>query len=211
MDALRKEELDRWYEYDEPQYYHPEGDNEYNPYRNQTTFHIDDLVDELPQYDINDLKGDYNPIDYFKYYRYLINALLVGLPWFMTAISCLVYNIYFNYEWNRYWASGNFYLVLSTIFLIYQVVNSILVVFELPIYLRAFRFTRLVSFFTAIGYNFLYLLSLFEWWGIIYEYSDKTSFEVPLIFIYMMLGYNAVLHITIIPVNLMIILKELSL
>lgn len=168
-------------------------------------------MDELPEYDINDLKGDYNPVDYFKYYRFLINAIVVGGPWALTAIGCFLYNLYFNIEWNRNWASGHWYLVVNTLYLAVQVVDSIFIVFELPVWLRAFRVTRILSFFTAIIYNTLYLLSAFEWWDMIYAVADKSNYDFVTVMINMLLGYNLVLHISVVPVNFAIILKEISL
>lgn len=78
---------------------------------------MSDLTDELPEYDLDDLKGDYNPIDYFVYYRYGINAIVVGVPWATTALLCLGYNLYFNIAWNKIWASLNSYLVFNSFYL----------------------------------------------------------------------------------------------
>jgi hypothetical protein len=78
---------------------------------------VSDLVDDLPEYNIDDLSGDTNPLDYFKYYRFLINALLVGFPYATMALGCLAYNLYFNVVWNKYWASGNAYLLFNTVYL----------------------------------------------------------------------------------------------
>ena len=77
------------------------------------------MTDELPEYDLDDLKGDTNPLDYLSYYRFALNALLVALPWSEVALSCLGYNIYFNIAWNKIWASLNSYLVFNTFYLAY--------------------------------------------------------------------------------------------
>lgn len=77
-----------------------------------------DLTDELPEYNLDDLKGDTNVLDYFKYYRFAINAVLVAVPWTVTALACLGYNLWFNIAYNKIWASANFYLVASTLYLL---------------------------------------------------------------------------------------------
>ena len=55
------------------------------------------------------------------------------------------------------------------------------------------------------------MLSVFEWWDMIYEVADKSSYDLVTILINMLLGYNIVLHSSIVPVNVVIIIKEISL
>ena len=194
-----------------------EGNHEYNPYgktekdRNNN-FEMADVIDELPEYNLDLFKeGDTDVFDYFKYYRWAINAAIIGFPWWATAFSCFAYNIYFNIAWNKWWASGNAYLLMSSVYLFYQVVNSIPLIFELPIWLRAFRVTRILSFFSAIVYTFVYFLSAFEWYDQIWLVTDKSTYDFVTIISNMLLGYNLILHSSIIPVNIAIIVKEISL
>lgn len=202
-----------WYNKHEPKYNLDEGNHEYNPYgrKKNDNFEIGDLVDELPEYNLDDMKGDTDPFDYFKYYRWAINALIVGIPWTTTALLSLGYNLYFNISWNKFWASGNSYLVLNTVYLFIQVVNSIPLVFELPIWLRAFRVTRMLSFLSAIIYTIVYFISFLEWYDQIWLVTDKSNYDFVTIMVNMLLGYHLVLHSSIIPVNIAIIVKELSL
>jgi len=206
-----------WYTTDEPHYNHDEGEEEYNPYGddryriNKNDLEWKDLGDDLPQYDTNDLKGDTNPFDYMKYYRWAINAVLIGLPWAITALTCLLYNLYFNWEYNRYWASGNYWLIGNTIYILWQTFASIPLVFELPLWIRAFRVARMMTFVSACLYNFVYLISFFEWYDQIYIVTDKSQYDFVTIFTNMMIGYNMVLHSSVVVVNLGIIIKEISL
>ena len=82
--------------------------------------------------------------------------------------------------------------------------------FELPIWLVSFRFFRFWSFVAAIVYNIVFVLMGFEWWDMLYLTGDKSHYDFFEIFINMFLGYNIILHFTIIPVNSFIILKETS-
>lgn len=106
----------------EPKYNLDEGSNEYNPYgkgkQKNTNIQMSDLTDELPEYNINDLNGDTNVLDYFSYYRFAINAVIVAFPWTILALTCLFYNLYFNFAWNKIWATANFYLVSNTLYLL---------------------------------------------------------------------------------------------
>lgn len=82
---------------------------------------------------------------------------------------------------------------------------------EYPIYLRAFRVTRVLSYFSAIFYTFFYILSALEWYDMLYIVADKSQYNFVTIFINMFLGYNLVLHSSVIPINLVILIKETTL
>jgi len=203
-----------WYTRNEPKYDTDEGNHEYNPYGpngGNNDFDAADIIDELPEYNLDDLKGDTDPLDYFKYYRWAINAAVVGIPWMTTAFLAFGYNLYFNISWNKFWASGNAYLVMNSVYLFVQVLNSIPLIFELPIWLRAFRVTRILSFFSAIAYNIVYFISALEWYDQIWLVTDKSAYDFVTIMVNMLLGYHLVLHVSIIPVNFAIIFKEISL
>lgn len=77
--------------------------------------------------------------------------------------------------------------------------------------MRAYRVTRILSFLTAIFYNFFYILSAIEWYDQIYLVSDKSNYDFVTIMINMLLGYNLILHSSVAIVNFAIILKEFSL
>ena len=68
-----------------------------------------------------------------------------------------------------------------------------------------------MSFLTAIFYNFFYILSAIEWYDQIYIVSDKSNYDFVTIMINMLLGYNLILHSSVVLVNFVIILKEFSL
>ena len=51
----------------------------------------------------------------FWLYRWLLNALFIGLPWFAISILGMLYNIYFNIVFNRIWAGGNWWLILNSL------------------------------------------------------------------------------------------------
>ena len=82
--------------------------------------------------------------------------------------------------------------------------------FELPIWLRTFRVTRFWSFILATTYTFVFAVTALEWWDMLYIVNDKTKYDFVDIFINMCLGYNIILHFTIIPICLFIVIKEIS-
>ena len=198
---------DYYYEY-EPTYY--DEDTYYDPYENDNDFTWDDMYEGLPEYNTQDLDENAGWGDYFEYYRYIIDVILVGLPWTIIAVLCIGWNLWFNYAWNEVWAGGNFWLIFNTLFILYQGIASIMLAFELPIWLRTFRGSRFWSGMAAIAYTVVYLANLFEWYDMLYIVKDKSTYDFVTIFINMCLGYNIVLHSTIIPINLFIVTKEIS-
>jgi len=52
---------------------------------------------------------------FFWVFRWAINGLFFGIPWFVLSIAGLVYNLYFNIAWNRIWGGGNIWLIVNTL------------------------------------------------------------------------------------------------
>ncbi len=194
-----------YYEYDDKTNTYFYDQKNHPEYR----FKYDDLYEGLPLYNKN--QYDLNTIDdYFEYYRYIINCIIIGIPWLIIALACLGFNFYFNIVLNHDWANGNVYLLSNTYFLVFQAFNSIMLAFELPIWLHTFKIARSLSILLGTIYTVLYLAQLYEWYDMLYIVTDKSQYDLGTIFLNMCLGYNLVLHSTIIPTNIFIILKEFS-
>jgi hypothetical protein len=80
------------------------------------------------------------------YYRWIVNFFLVGVPYLLLVTVLNVYNIWFNVYLNDFWAEGNIYLVLNSLFSILQSQISLIVVFEIPIFLENIKTLREYSF-----------------------------------------------------------------
>jgi len=199
---------DYYYEY-EPEYYDNNDDDFYDPYNNDNEFKEEDLYEGLPEYDRDDLE-DATVVDTLDYYRYLLNVIFVAIPFTIVDILCIGWNLWFNAKWNEAWADGNMWLMVNTVYILIQGVAAFMLAFELPIWLVSFRVFRFWSFVLAITYNFIFFCLALEWWDMLYIVSDKTKYDFVDIFINMCLGYNIILHFTIIPINLFIIGKEIS-
>lgn len=198
------------YEY-EPDYWDYDTDDYYDPYENDNEFEWDDIYEGLPEYDqANDLDENADWLDYVEYYRYVADVAFIAIPWTIIAILCIGWNVWFNWAWNELWASGNWWLVVNTVYIIIQGFASIMLAFELPIWLRTFRGSRFWSAVAAIVYNIVYLVNVFEWYDMLYIVMDKSQYDFVTIFVNMCLGYNIVLHSTVIPINIFIIAKEIS-
>jgi hypothetical protein len=149
----------------------------------------DNFEISIDNYDQDDLDGaDY--IDYIDYYRYMINLVFVALPWAVVSIACVGWNLYFNANWNEMWAGGNVWLMANTFYILFQGFASVMLAFELPIWLRTFRTTRFWSFVFATVYNLVFFTLALEWWDMLYIVNDKSSYDFVDIFINTCLGYN---------------------
>jgi hypothetical protein len=140
----------------------------------------------------------------------LINLAFIGLPWNITVLILNAVNIFLNIDFNTFWAGGNIYLMFNTYYLVVQSIYSVLLVYEFPFWLRHFKPIRLISLLMAFSYNFVYVLALIDFIQLLYVY-DKKKTDLFQLFESMFFGYNLILHATIFPVNMAIMLKELLL
>jgi len=143
-------------------------------------------------------------------FRWLLNLVFFGFPWTFISQVMFAWNVLFNAKWNFLWAGGNVYLMANTAYVYIQTWMSIATVYELPIYMRHFKFFRLISWCSAVLYNFLFFASLIDFILLLFVY-DKKTFDIFYLMEAMMFGYNFVLHYPITMVNWVIIFKELSL
>lgn len=153
------------YEY-EPTYY--DEDTYYDPYENDNDFYWSDMYEGLPEYDSDDLDENATWADTFEYYKYVADVAFIAIPWTVTALLCISWNLWFNYSWNEVWAGGNFWLMGNTIYILYQGFASIMLAFELPIWLRTFRGSRFWSAVAALLYTVVYVANIFEWYDMLY-------------------------------------------
>mmetsp|Transcript_35909 Transcript_35909/g.55134 ORF Transcript_35909/g.55134 Transcript_35909/m.55134 type:complete len:325 (-) Transcript_35909:60-1034(-) len=203
-----------WY-VDDDGYYYYQYDPDYNsndyydPHSEDSSdFQADSLLEGLPNYDSSQAGSSF--LDEIYYYRYIINIVVLAIPWSLFAIGMIVYNFWFNIEYNDIWAGGNFWLILNSVYLVVQALVSIFDAFELPIFLLSFRVLRLFSVVLSVIYTVLFIISIVEWYSQLYIVMDKSKYDFFTVYVNMMIGYNAIIHWSILPVNIFIIIKEIS-
>jgi hypothetical protein len=109
---------------------------------------------------------------------------------------------------NKMWAGGNAFLVLNTVFGIFQAWNATLLVWEIPLWLRHNKVQRVFS----LGFGFLYNLILSTTaYKFFYDVYYETKVEPFDMFVSMVIAYNLILHGPILFLNMVIIMKEFSL
>ena len=81
-------------------------------------FSFEDLFSGFPQYNEDEIPKDADVLQIMYYYKYIINIACIAGPWTLIVLGLVGYNIYFNMHWTRFWAGGNPWLILETLFLI---------------------------------------------------------------------------------------------
>jgi hypothetical protein len=151
--------------------------------------------------------------EYIFYFRWIVNLIFFAMPYFAFSCAMVVVNIVLNIFMNKWWAGGHWLLIFNTFYLITQTVMSWPLIFELPFYLTHLRFFRIFSVMAAWAYSLFYFLTIAFWIGQLYlnplaEGEDPQFFDI---LINMVMAYVIIFNIHIIPVNLAIIVKEISL
>ena len=103
-----------------------------------------------------------NILDFWRHFRWWCNFWILGVPWAVIAALSVFWNWHFNVYWNYMWAGGNIFLVGNTIFGFLQALFSVLLVFEIPTWLRNAKLLRFYSFMGATHYNALFLIYFFK-------------------------------------------------
>lgn len=176
----------------------------------------EDLYDGMPTYDYdgyNYYHEQYGWRGVVEYFKYLLNIMFVVTPMALFEICFIAYNLYFNAIWNQMWANGNLYLMINTVYLIWQCFISLLLATEYPLFMRSMREFRFFSLLAAIYYNFIFAGVIFEWYRELYLESNKqyNNYDVVDVLVNMFLVYNVILHFPVVIVNCFIIFKEGSL
>jgi hypothetical protein len=95
--------------YDDVDYY----ENEFYEYEDE----FKDDMEYIYEKEETEPFSDFDTIlDYVKHYRWLGNFWIFGVPWFIIAAASNDWNLFFNIEYNYWWAGGNLFLVWNTIF-----------------------------------------------------------------------------------------------
>lgn len=68
-------------------------------------------------YDFEYNSDDFDDLwDTIMYYRWGLNAIFIGLPFLITVFWTNTWNLVFNIKFNNWWAYGNLYLMVNTLF-----------------------------------------------------------------------------------------------
>lgn len=129
------------------------------------------------------------------------------------SLLMVLVNLLFNIMLNQWWAGGSWILIFNSFYLMLQTMLSWPLIFEIPLFINTLRFLRTFSVAIAVFYNLVYVFIAVDWAYMLWGESDATFEQYDFISICtnMFLAYNIIFNIHILPVNMMIILKEITL
>ena len=125
------------------------------------------------------------------------------------CVLFILYNLSFNIWFNEWWADGNYWLIANTVYLWLACLHSVLLVFEVPFYLRVLKIVRIGGTLTALTYNFYYIVLSLEWAKMLFL-DDVRKMQPGDILLNLALGYNLVMHFPAVVISMTIFAKEVS-
>lgn len=121
----------------------------------------------------------------------------------------VMWNFWLNISANDWWAEGNVFLVYNTVYLLIQAFLSMWLAFEIPTWLKHMKAIRFLSMVAANVYNIVWFLGLLKWISMIW-WEDNSNANIMTLLVNMNIGYNLIVHWSIVPINFSIVMKELS-
>jgi len=145
----------------------------------------------------------------FKSVRYAVYFGVVACPWILLGAGLVATNIVINIGFNDGWAGANIFLISQTVYLVLQYALSVILYLEVDPWLIYMKFIRIGSLFLAWLYLIVYVaFSILL--VVILDDLDGSDVTYMSMFTVMTLSYNLIFHTPVLLVNLMIIIKEIS-
>ena len=146
-------------------------------------------------------------------FRFVFNFLFAGLPFCTFGIAAIVFNLYVNIAWNKFWAGGNLWLLFNTVYLWLQFFMAIPLMFEIGFILRWTKPIRFLTLISSLTYNFWYFIGVVEWLSDIFlksnEKKGKESHPEIDVILQTIVAYNLMIHLSTFMINLFISNQEL--
>lgn len=73
------------------------------------------IEEEFPDYQ-QEWKHTNSLWTFVKVFKWILNFVFLAIPWIIISQIFMVYNLWFNIEWNFLWAGGNVFLLLNSIY-----------------------------------------------------------------------------------------------
>jgi hypothetical protein len=130
---------------------------------------VDEIEKEIPKYNRDDTANFTHLWQYIEYYKWLINLIAVALPYGVLVIAMNIANIFFQFKLNDAFGDGNLVFIAGSVFLWFQSLMSLLLIFEEPSFLLFHKTERSVSFDMAIIFNVFYVLFAVRFYYVVFK------------------------------------------
>ena len=134
--------------------------------------------------------------------------VVFAIPWAIVATLSVAWDIYNNVFANRLWAGGNVFLVFNSVWGYLFYAHSLLIWWEIAIYMRNTRFIRIVLLSLSILYNIIWFMFLFAWFDKVLNWEGAKITTTHMFFV-MVLTYNLIMTAHNVIINFGIQFKEI--
>jgi hypothetical protein len=133
------------------------------------------------------------------------------MPVTLFEVMMIAWNLATSTIFCKWWAYGNWFMLIKTIFMIYELFTMIPLIFEIDVYLRHMKSFRFVSLTAALIHFYGYLFVVWVWlWELIWPPSF-VKYDLVFVFQNLFIAFNLITDIVILPGDSIIIGKEFAL
>ena len=136
---------------------------------------------------------------------------VVGIPWTVIGGLLMAYNVFMNVKLNKLWAGGNVVLLAITAHGFIHYLHSLLLVFEVDFFIKYMKFIRLIFLSNSALFIFIFFAFLGKFLWQILMFDSAAQPDLFTMVETMLIGYCILLNFPMVIIDLLIILKEVSL
>ena len=183
--------------------------NIFNQTFNSTTQFLETELDSLEEEVIQDLPDTSTPTksfqDFFTKFKYYLNLIFISIPYDFFTFTFLIFVFYMEMVWFKYFAYGNVFLIFNFIYLVIQSFLSLIIVAEVPIWLRYMKIVRFGSLMIAIVFIGIWSVQLADFIWLMLQ----KEYQVVFIMEQLVFGYLLIFNTLNMPVSFIIVVKEI--
>ena len=183
--------------------------NIFNQTINSTTQFLETELDSLEEEVIQDLPDTSTPTksfqDFITKFKYYLNLIFISIPYDFFTFTFLIFVFYMEMVWFKYFAYGNVFLIFNFIYLVIQSFLSLIIVAEVPIWLRYMKIVRFGSLMVAIVFIGIWGVQLADFIWLLLQ----KEYQVVFVMEQLVFGYLLILNTLNMPVSFIIVVKEI--
>lgn len=145
----------------------------------------------------------------FTQVKYILNIVLIAVPWTLFGLLNIAWNLWLNIYFNQGWAGGNVWLILNSAYLVSQYILSIGLFWEIDVWIYYMKYIRIFSLLSAYLYSIVYALAIVTLMVVAWDLDGAEITWVGMMTA-MVISYNLILHAPILLVNFGICFKEFT-
>lgn len=143
----------------------------------------------------------------YKELFFTIYEKVIWPIWVVISVCLVLLHLYVNIWIFDWWAEGNVFLIINSVFGLLQLIINYFVTLELPIILLHIKFIRWVSLILGFIYNLIWLFFLIKGLDLIFAWEGDSMNPIDMVFA-MAITCLTVANLPIVIINDTTVLKE---